>query len=170
MGIREKMNQNPGVTTGVTIAIIVVALIFIVWQLWPNRGPKIPTKAFYTVDDGATYFADDIKKIPPFDHEGKQAVRAYVFKCGGKEFVAYLERYTPQAKAKLEKAREEAAKNPDAMPPDMMMPDMMQQGIQVKKPGTGQWVSEADFQRSQDIMQVKCPDGTTNNLEPVMPD
>ncbi len=170
MGIREKMNQNPGVTTGVTIGVIVIALAFIIWQLLPNRGPKIPTKAFYTVDDGATYFADDIKKIPPFDHEGKQAVRAYVFKCGGKEFVAYLERYTPQAKARLEKAREEAAKNPDAAPPDMMMPDLMESGIQVKKPGQGRWVVQSDFQHSQDIMQVKCPDGKTDNLEPVMPD
>jgi hypothetical protein len=173
MGIREKMNQNPGVTTGVTVGVIVIALIFIVWQLWPSSGPRIPTKAFYTVDDGKTYFPDDIKKVPPFDHEGKQAVRAYVFKCGSTKFVAYLEMYTPDAKAKLEKARAEAAsaKNPQGMPPDMMMmPDMMQAGVLVKKPGQGNWVSQADFQKSQSIMQVKCPDGKTTDLEPVMPD
>lgn len=171
MGIREKMNQNPGMTTGITVGVIVIALIFIVWQLWPSSGPRIPTKAFFTVDDGATWFADDIKKLPPFTHDGKQAVRAYVFKCGGsKEFVAYLERYTPQAKARLEKARAESAKNPQGVPPpELMMPDMMMAGVEVKKPGPGQWVPQSDFKISQQIMQVKCPDGKTDNLEPVMP-
>ena len=78
MGIREKLNENPRITAGATAAIILVALGFIVYQAIGGGGPPIPTKAYYTIDDGETYFEDDIQKLAPFEHEGKQAVRAAV--------------------------------------------------------------------------------------------
>ncbi len=169
MGIREKLNDNPGITTGVTAAIIIIALGLIIWQATGNSGPSIPTKAYYSIDDGATYFADDINLIPPFEKDGKPAYLAMVFQCdGGKPFVSYLQRYTKDAKAKLE-----AAKNkPPAEGGDMMIyEEVRMNGTEVKKPGTGDtgWVKQADYQRSSEITSPKCPDGTTNNLEPVYP-
>ncbi len=45
---------------------------------------------------------DDLDKVVPFDHGGKPAVRAMVFRCkNGKPFVAYLQRYSEAVEAKI---------------------------------------------------------------------
>ena len=94
MGVRETLNEKPAIAVGGTIGIIVLGLIFVIVELSGGGAPRFPTKSYYSVDDGASYFSDDIKLVPPFDHDGKQAVRAYLYKCeGGKEFVGFLERY-----------------------------------------------------------------------------
>ncbi len=176
MGIREKLNDNPRVTTGITAAIVVIALAFIIYQLLPNRGPRIPTERFYSDDDGATWFADDINKIPPFDHNGKQAVRANVYQCGsGKPFVAYLEKYDDKAKAKLEELQakmKEVGNNPPGpgqVPPGADFEEVSMTGIMVKKPGGGNWVRQMDYQHSQEVTTIKCPDGKVDDLRPVTP-
>ncbi|MCC7350150.1 MAG: hypothetical protein IT446_06230 [Phycisphaerales bacterium] len=179
MGIREKLNQNQGVTTGVTVGVIVLALIFIIWQLvGGNSRGSIPTQAFFTVDNGATWFADDIKKLPPFDHEGKQAVRAVVFRCkGGKAFVGHLERYSPEAKAQIEKMRQAmpASKDgkggPPMPPPGPMMGDLTFSGMEVKPAGAPDtaWVKMSDFQKAQAVTKINCPDGDSKEIEPVVP-
>lgn len=167
MGIRETLNQNPGITTGVTAGIIVIALGIIIYQLAGGSGPQIPTKAYYTIDDGATWFEDDINKIPPFEKDGKQAVRVHLFRCGGgKPFVSHLERYTAAAKEKLEKAR---AAGPDADPG--IYDEVSMTGIEVKEAGTGDkgWVRQSNYEAAAKITQPQCPDGTTNEIEPVYP-
>jgi hypothetical protein len=170
MGIREKLNENPRITTGATAGIIVIALGFIIYQLVGGGGPDIPDEAWYTVDDGETFFADDINKIAPFDHEGKQALRAQVFTCDGgtTKFVAYLERYTPEAKSKLEEARSKGA---DAAPDPALWETVAMGGMEVKKPKdpNAPWVKQMDYQKAAEIMQPKCPDGSTTNIEPVLP-
>jgi len=35
-----------------------------------DSRPRLPTQAYFTVDDGQTWFADDIDRIVPFEHEG----------------------------------------------------------------------------------------------------
>ena len=113
MGIRQKINENPGITTAVTAGIIAIAIGVIIWQGCGGSGSggtiAVATKAFYTIDDGKTLFVEDINKIPPFPKDGKQAVKANVFSCddGKTRFVGYLEMYTPQDKAMLEKAAAE---------------------------------------------------------------
>lgn len=167
MGIRETLNKNPGITTGATAGIIVLALIFILWQTGIfGDSTGIQTEAYYTIDDGTTYFADDVNKIPPFEKDGKQAVRAYVYECPGSDpFVAYLERYTPQAK----KAMEAAASQTDPNSNPMLMEDVQMTGLEVKKPGDKAWVRQANAPAAAKVMELKCPDGTTEGLELVMP-
>lgn len=167
MGIRETLNQNPAITTAATAGIILIALIFIIFQLTGGSGPQVQTRAFYTIDDGATWFADSIDRIPPFEHQGRQAVRAHVFTCGGKRdaFVAYLEKYTPEAKKRIEAAMA----NPQTADP-YLMETVYMQGLLVKKPGTGDagWISSSD-PRASEVMNIRCPDGTTDRLQPVLP-
>jgi hypothetical protein len=71
----------------------------------PAEQPVIQKKAYYTVDDGQTWFADAMppEKLPPFTLDGKEAVRAHVYQYGdrGKPFVLYLEKYTPEARNRL---------------------------------------------------------------------
>ena len=168
MGIRETLNKNPGITTGATAAIILLAVGFIIYQITGGGQPGMATEAYYTIDDGKTWFADDINKIPPFDKDGKQAVKAYVYKCpGGDPFVSHLERYTPAAK----KAMEAAMKSNDPNNP-MVMEDVQMTGLEVKKPGTDPvkgWVKQANAAVSGKIMELKCPDGKTEGIEPVVP-
>jgi hypothetical protein len=168
MGIREKLNQNPRIAAGATAGVIVIALGFILYESFGGGGPSPPTKAYFTTDDGATYFKDDINKLPPFDVDGKPAVRAMVFKCPeGEPFVAYLERYTPEAKAKLEDLRV----NGPPKTPDPGMMDVTMGGMEVKKPKDekAKWIKQMDYQKAAEIMQPKCPDGTNQNIEPVLP-
>ena len=169
MGIRETLNKNPGITTGATAGILILAIVFIVYQLGGSDSPDIATEAFYTIDDGKTWFADDINKIPPFEKDGKQASRVYVYKCAdGKEFVSHLERYTPEGK----KAMEAATKAGDANSP-VLMEDVMMTGLEVKEPGTDPvkgWVKQSDAVRASRIMELKCADGKNAGIVPVMPD
>ena len=171
MGIRETLNKNPAITTGATIGIIVLAFVFIIWEVVGSGSgsPRIPTKAYYTVDDGATYFADDINLLAPFDHDGKKAVKCNVFKCAsGKPFVAYLEKYSDEARAAIEKAR---AKTSNGAPDPMAIDQAMMGGLLVKAPLTGDkgWLRQ-DMKGAEKVTEIKCPDGgSLETLEPVLP-
>ena len=168
MGIRETLNKNPAITTAATAGIVLIAIIVIIWQLWGGSSPIVSSAAsqmYYSVDDGKTYFADDASKIPPYDYNGKTAVRALVFDCGdGKPFVGLLQRYTKEARAKLEKAQ-------SGQPGDLLMEDIEITGLEVKKPGTGDtgWVRQTD-PRAGAVSRVTCPDGKVENLRAVTPD
>ena len=174
MGLREKLNENPAITTGATIAVIVIALIFIVYSVVPAGVPKGMSQAFFTVDDGANYFVDDVKKRAPFDKDGKTAVRAHVYECGGKKFVAYMERYRPEAKTRVEAMDAIMAKGKAATPQEltkmqMMMPEIMETGVEYKKPGAQKWFRTMDdYQRLTPMLQVTCPD-KSQVAEPVYP-
>ena len=168
MGIRETLNKNPGITTGATAAIILIAIGFIIYQLSGGGAPSVATEAYFTIDDGKTWFADDINKIPPFDKDGKQAVKAYVYKCpGGDPFVSHLERYTPEGK----KALEAAQKSNDPNNP-VVLEDVMANGVEVKKPGADPvkgWAKQSNSAIAGKIMELKCPDGKVEGIEPVVP-
>jgi hypothetical protein len=164
VGVRETLNKKPSITTGATIGIILLALIFIIYQVSGSGGPHAPTKAFYTVDDGATWFLDDIKLIPPFDHDGKPAVKANVYKCGSKEFVGYLEEYIPDAKKQLESAKSAGGGNPE------LMAQLLVSGRALKAPGTGDkgWI-RITSPAADRLTIVQCPDGSAEFPTPVLP-
>jgi len=167
MGIRETLNKNPGLTTGGTIAIIVLAVGFIIYQVSDTGAPGVATESFYTIDDGKTWFADDVNKIPPFDKDGKPASRVYVYKCAdGKPFVSHLERYTAEGKKAME-----AAQNANDPNNPMLMEEVMSTNMEVKKPGSDAvkgWAKISSPIASK-IMELRCPDGKTVGIEPVVP-
>ena len=105
MGIREKINKSQQVWVTVAASVIVVALMVIISQMMRSGRPHLSaamTKAFYSDDDGKTWFVDKAQKIVPFDHNGKEALRVRVFRCkGGDPFVGYLERYSDNIKARI---------------------------------------------------------------------
>jgi hypothetical protein len=99
MGVRESVNKlNPKVAASICCAMIAVAG-GIVW--WASRESPVgvgPT-VFYTVDDGKTFFLDAANRTVPFaTPDGKEAVRAFVFRAEGKEpYVGYLQKFSPEA-------------------------------------------------------------------------
>lgn len=161
--LRDKINKNPAQTAAITGGAIVLALLFIVWQACGFGGGGGTGKSYYTIDDGKTFFVDDSNKIPPFKHEGKDAVRAHVFKCGdAAPFVGYLEMYAPQDKKMMEDALAGKA------PPQAYTGYSGQ--AMVKRPGQPQWIAlmPATTQFYAQVVQVTCPDGKT--AERVYPD
>ena len=154
MGLRETLNENPRVITGVTVAVIVIVLALL---LWPGGGAgrnptaAVEAKLFFTSDDGVTHFPDDAKNVPPFQKHGREAVRAHVYQCGsGTPFVGYLSRYTGDGKRAMEEALEKGGRA--ANDPTLI------EGMEVRSPKGKEWVRISD-PKAQAILQVKCPGG-----------
>ena len=167
MGVREQLDKHKNVA----IAIVLIVVLVVAFTAW--RGSAAPAgasgvaaaQAFYSSDDGATFFTAPADLIPPVEWEGKTAVRAQVFTSdGGKtKFVGYLERYSPAAKAQLEKSRD-ALKRGDknAGPAGPAAGD-----VEIKKPGAAnKWVTRRG-PAAADVLNVKGPGGGTP--EPVAP-
>jgi hypothetical protein len=157
VGIREKLNDRPGLTAAVTGVVIVAVVALIVWRsAGSNAGNG---QAYYTTDDGAHWFTGDAKQIPPFDKGGQQAVKVNLYKCAdGTVFVGYLEKYSADAKRKLHAAA--ASKVAPALDRSTM--------TLVKKPGDANWVNGHDKSYGK-IIDVHCPADQSDQVEPVLP-
>jgi hypothetical protein len=164
MGIREKLNNNPKVAVSVGIAALVLGVVFAAQALTHRGGGGPSEEAFFTTDDGKTWFAESASNLPPFQHEGKEAVRAYVYECNGKQFVNHMERLTPERRKFMEAlvAAQRAGQQPPAASPAVA------EGQQVKRPGGKEWVSINHFIKAGPVLQARCPDGKGEAL-PVVP-
>jgi hypothetical protein len=149
-------------------AVILMALGLIYLEMFggPHHSQRLENSAFFSDDDGATWFIDDNTKIPPFDRGGKPAYRAEVFECGtGKPFVAYLEKFTA---AKKQQIQAELADHPENLPA------LLQTPTEIKKPGDAKWLSpdapggSAESKAYTRVLTQICPQGTTA-LTHVMP-
>jgi hypothetical protein len=131
-----------------------------------SQSTQPAAKLFFTDDDGKTWFADDATKFPPFaDANGKQAVQAYVFKCGehGKAFVGYMLKYTPEGQKRMKDAMNQPNGQILDIPPTAFGDSL------VKKPGDADWVSRtSDVEAYQKATTPVCPDGGTD-IYPVNP-
>jgi hypothetical protein len=166
MGIAEfvKAKALNGRTVGL-IAFGLVVIYFVLHAFTPHTDNI--NKAFFTVDDGATWFTDSADRLAPFDHNGKPAYRLTMFSTdGGKtKFPAYLERYTPDGRARREQANQDLKAGrikivPIANPRD----------LEVKLPGAGNpWVSRANGTESTKILNAKVPPTTDTEFEVVFP-
>jgi hypothetical protein len=152
VGIRETLNQNPAITTAATVVIIVVTLGLIIYQTWDFGEPRYepPAKAWFTVDDGKTWFADEISKQPSFDYGGRTAYRVFVYTCDDRKtvFAGYLMRYTAEARQKLAQG---AADDP------AVQELLSGAGVEVKAPLTGEqgWIKRND-PKAAALMQPIC--------------
>ena len=173
MGIRQKLAENRGLGVGVAILLLIGGAIVIGYQMRALGPPPSTTpQAFYTNDDGKTLFVAPSDSLPPFDHGGKPAVRAYVYKCSGQQFVGYLERYTDEAK-RMVRELDEAVKNakPGGQPPANLgqLVNARRFGREVKRPGDKNWVSVGSREGGRAI-DVQCPPGIVGTPELVLPD
>jgi hypothetical protein len=157
MGLRETLNKKPGAALAVGVALLVVGVLVIGLQLRAGGPPALPSEGFFTTDDGQNYFTAGLENLPPFQRDGKEAVRAYVFECNGKRFVNHLERFTPEARKAMASAgvhdAVSLAKAASAQTKGPMW------GKEVKKPGSKQWVPADDMGKASPIVAARCPDG-----------
>jgi hypothetical protein len=157
MGAREWMDSHPRLTIAGGCGIVVLAIGLIVAQVLAgkHRYPSGPPDNYYTDDDGKTFFAASSANVPPFDHNGQQAVRAYVFKCGGQQFVGYLERFTPRYH--------------DAVVAHGETPESVRFGREIKNPGEAKWHAVTDLATENKLTDVHCPSGGADIPEAVEP-
>ena len=164
MGVREGINRNPRLAVGVAVGILVVAGALVAFQFSGAGTGAASSKAFFTIDDGKTWFTDDATKIAPFDHDGKEAVRAYVFDCNGQRFVNHVERFTPEGRKAAAAAM---TANRSGHPSDVAA-QLRLSGAEVKRPGGKQWAPLADLATTGPILRPKCPNGA-GEPKPVEP-
>lgn len=137
MDIRAKLNENRALAVAATLVLVAAIAAEAIYMLQPRAGylakplkPEHPM--FYTTDDGKTLFGGTDAMTAPFDHDGQQAVKAYVYTCddGKTRFVQCLEKHA----------------------------DSPQRGLLVKKPGKGDWIPDTD-PLAQALREPKCPNG-----------
>lgn len=167
MAVRELISRHQRLSICIAIAAIGLGVIAILVEghTSVSHAERTKGKIWFSDDDGKTWFVDDESRIPPFSHNGKPAYRAYVYTCdGGKtQFVAFLARFTPAGKARIQRAQ--AMHEPLDIRQARLSPAS---GLEVKKPGQTQWLRASDL-RASAVQQPSCPDGTDQNLAPVFP-
>jgi hypothetical protein len=151
LGIRETINRNSAVSTTVVACAIILCVVMIGLELRGANG-KPPTKNYYSADDGKTWFVDSVTELPPFDHDGLQAVRCYVFKSKSGKFAGLLEKYSDDTLRQL-------AHMPAGAGGEIP--------VLVKKPGQKEWKSMGGEQEAMILLHISGPDGS--DVERVMP-
>jgi hypothetical protein len=145
---------------GAAFALLGVAVAIISWRASAPEAATAP-QAYFSTDDGATFFPGDGARLPPCEHDGAQAVRAYLYQCkDGKRFVGYLERYSDAAKAVVT-----AGKTRPLTPAELKT---LVNGREFKKPGKNEpWITLNPNEMTmkavvlRNKMRIKCPDGST---------
>lgn len=137
MGIREKLNHPASV---VVVVVLFLVTLFLIWigRDKESSAQTFINKAYFSVDDGATFFVDDANKLPPFDHNGKPAYRCMVYTKDNRKtlFVGYLLRYPVDAKTKFE-----ASLKSNDPGKSMREGTILAASAEVKAPGQGEWIS-----------------------------
>ena len=158
MSIRESINNNSTISIIVIVAASGLAVAATAWEFASPSRDRGPDRVFFTTDDGKTYFADSSKLVAPFDHDGKEAVQSFVYRCSKTQFVGYLMKYSLQGKTELEKAHAAG----------MASIGLAASEVLVKKPGDASWVDQAK-DKSRTVLQVTCPDDPNAGVEAVTP-
>jgi hypothetical protein len=162
MGIKEQINERPMAALGAVAAGLVVALAFA--TLTSGRPSRDAGEAFFSTDDGKSWFAAPVTNVPPFERDGKQAVRAYVYRAGGKAFVNHLERYTAEGQ-RVASARFDGA----GAKAGAAFPKANAVLVEVKRPGDAKWVAANDAKKAAAIVSVRPPAGQAGEVESVEP-
>jgi hypothetical protein len=168
MSVREAINTSKAASITVAVVIFLLAAAVAIMALKPQANVVI-TNAYYTDDDGQTYFSDSIYQVPPFDHNGKTAVRAMVFTYdnGSKEYVAFEMRYTDEWKKKLDAVCAQVVKDgkPLSSVPDFNSVELSQDGWEVKAPGPNHsWVPR-NGPKASDVLNQPSPDGSPREAD-----
>ena len=164
MEIRRALHGKPWAGIGAAIFMFLVAGLILVHQYWPEKKANL-AQAYLTDDDGKTWYTDSAYSVPPIDHNGKTAVFAevYTYDGGSKQFCAYVQKYTPDAKKKLEASIAEAVKNGLSPRAAKLFQDrwFMQTAVMVKPLGAPEssWINRDDPAAS-DVMAIHSPDGS----------
>jgi hypothetical protein len=162
MFIRKKLADDKKMGIAIAIVLLAIAAFALAVQFWPQRKANL-AMAYYSDDDGKTWFKDSAFRVAPFDHNGKTAVMAeiYNYDNGSKEFCAYLAKYTDETKRRLETAIADAQAKGEPPGSVGLYNDrpFLNSGTMVKAPGNSPWVPFND-PRAAPVFSIHSPDGS----------
>jgi hypothetical protein len=163
MFVRENLREKKKLSLVAAAVFLLLAGAGLAYQYWPEKKANL-SQAYFSDDDGQSWFIDDTTKLAPFDHNGKTALMAEIFTYdnGSKKFCGYLEKYTPEAKAKLEAAMADARAHGQSPSSIELFHDhnFMNSACVLKKPGAGNpWIAFTDANVG-DVINVHSPDGS----------
>ncbi|MGD0540206.1 MAG: hypothetical protein ABSB33_01685 [Tepidisphaeraceae bacterium] len=163
MYIRNTFSEKKKMSLIAALGLLLLAAVCLAYQYWPQRKANLAL-AYFTDDDGKTWFKESSYRIAPFDHDGKTAVIAkiYTYDNGAKKYCAYVAEYTPQAKQRLEAAVADAqAKGEPPSSVDLFhQRDFIVSAMQVKLPGDNNpWIPYLD-PRANQVFSIHSPDGS----------
>jgi hypothetical protein len=159
------LNRHRSLSMALALLAVIGAASYLTWFFWPEPDHSPPAFAWYTVDDGKSWFQDDFERIPPFQHEGKPAVRLHLYSCdGGKTtFVGYLQKLPEEA---FQKYRDKGI-DPAKVDDDELAAES---GWLAKRPGQPEWVNSKTGGKTYfAIVDVHCPEGRPGTLIEVFP-
>jgi hypothetical protein len=160
MGLRAVLNKNKSASIVVTILLVAAAVALGCYLKQPGADAvELSLKAYYSDDDGKTYFVDAANKLTPFDHNGKQAYAVRVYRCPDQPaaFVGYLQRIDDKT---LVAAQQALA----AGKPAEDIERVIGSHREVKKPGDSKWV-RSNTAEGERVAAARC-----NNALVVLPD
>lgn len=161
MGLREKINENPGVVTAITIGLVVVLLLFMAWNFFGGDNVPEPGEYWYLTPDGQ-WTAGPETDFVEFGPNGEPPVRVHVFATAdGQEMVGWYERMHPEAIAQMKQMANAGA------PGGVSSVQIRTNGRQVRKPESEDWVFAMTGDGQLIQRQPTGPDGA--RLERVLP-
>lgn len=165
MSIRQVLQEKKGLGLALGGSLVAVAMVVLVVTQKPPAQANL-NMAFFSVDDGKTWFAADAYKVAPFTHEGKEAVQAtvYSYAGGSRKFCGFLTKFTPEGKKRLEEeyARAKSEGKPPGSVALLRDRTFMQSSTLVKAPGGKEWLSIND-PKAESILSVRSPDGSEHD-------
>jgi hypothetical protein len=146
MSVRETLQKKPAAAGVAALLLILACAAVILSETKGQSNYSFAGKVFYSDDDGKTWFLDDLTKGSPFDHDGKPAYRAMVYRCtdGGDLFVGFLAKFSDHQIAQM------------AGDPRVLMMGMQE----MKKPGELKWVENPHPENGFPV--ARCPNGGGN--------
>jgi hypothetical protein len=169
MGVVEAMQHKKKAFTAGAISLMLLAAVSMAYQLWPQKHYS-QNSAYFSDDDGKTWFLDSADRVPPFDHNGKPAFRAaiYSYDGGSKQFCGYLMRYNPDVQKKIEAAIAHGANQTPPVSPQSIMNSQEFTGLsEVKKPMSADDWYPLGSPKSLAALRLTSPDGSV--LDSVIP-
>lgn len=159
MSIRETIARKPGISAVLVAVIIAGALGAIALQIRDIRSAS-GNLAYFSADDGQSFFVDDQTRPSPFDYHGKPAYLAHVYRVGGKPVVGYLSRFSDDAIREL-KIAADARSAGKPVPNGSRLSQISFNGIEIKRPGEKEWVRQGgDPKKSFSTRPFFFPDGS----------
>jgi len=152
LSIRDKINANQNIVVVAAVVIIVVAVLFM-FTGGGGSGVAGSGEAYYYDTATGDIFTGNANQYPPIQSPaGNPAVRVHFFSCGDcsekERFVGFYDKYTDEAKRKLETATEE----------EMMM-EMYETGVLYSVDGET-WHDPASEAYQMALQEkLNCPEG-----------
>jgi hypothetical protein len=163
--VRQVLERHQKIVVGIVCMVIVGAIAAIYAQVRPAPHPNV-NLTYYSDDDGTTWFEGPIFKITPFDHDGREAVGAMIYRANGRKYVGYLTRFSKKGTEIFQRLQPKAAGGANSV--SILAPMFADMTLQeVKLPGPGHpWVNMRSMEARPIVTPPNSPSGDVEIVDP----